>query len=102
MLEPGLESNTEIDSSAKADFSAMVWRLARSFPQLCTALPALQLKDAKGFGVGSCSSMTFLRFRSNAVDRHLAEQSGSSVVAFVALRVSEKLLERGVAFFSKV
>ena len=48
MLEPGLESNTEIDSSAKADFSAMVWRLARSFPQLCAALPALQLKDAKG------------------------------------------------------
>ena len=43
-----------------------------------------------------------LHFRSNAVDRHLAEQSGSSVVAYVALRVLEKLLESGVVFLSKV
>jgi len=37
VLEPGLETNTEI-TEAKADFSAMVRRLAHSFAQLCTAL----------------------------------------------------------------
>jgi hypothetical protein len=58
------------------------------------------LKDAEK--VWSWQLFDDLHFRSNAVDRHLAEQSGSSVVAFVALRVLEKLLESGVVFLSKV
>ena len=44
VLEPGLETNTEI-AEAKADFSAMVRRLVHSFAQLCAALHSL--KDAE-------------------------------------------------------